>query len=59
MAAMSEWDTERAVDLRHQVMRYYRDQVPGIFLYESVGFAALSSRYQDSSTPTVKFVRSD
>ncbi len=44
MAAMSEWDTERAVDLRHQVMRYYRDQVPGIFLYESVGFAALSSR---------------
>lgn len=44
MAAMGEWDTERALDLRHQVMRHYRDQAPGIFLHESVGFAALSSK---------------
>lgn len=44
MAAMGEWDTERAIDLRHQVMRYYRDQAPGIYLHESVGFAALSNR---------------
>ncbi len=44
MEAMGEWDTERAIDLRHQVMRYYRDQAPGIYLHESVGFAALSSR---------------
>ncbi len=44
MEAMGEWDTQRAIDLRHQVMRYYRNQAPGIYLHESVGFAALSDQ---------------
>lgn len=44
MAAMGEWDTERAIDLRHEVMQFYHDETPGIYLYESVGFAGLNSR---------------
>ena len=44
MAGMGEWDTDRAIDLRHEVMQFYHDETPGIFLYESVGFAGLSSR---------------
>jgi len=44
MAGMGEWDTDRAIDLRHEVMQFYHDETPGIFLHESVGFAGLNSR---------------
>ena len=44
MTALGEWDTDRAIKLRHEVMQFYHDQTPGIYLHESVGFAGLSPK---------------
>jgi len=43
-AAWVETDPAKALALRRQVMRHYRDQAPGLFLYESVAFIGVSAR---------------
>jgi len=43
-AAVTEWDNERAIALRQQIMKFYHDEAPSIFLYESVGFSGLHKR---------------
>lgn len=40
--ALVEWDPDRALALRYEVMAYTRDTAPAIFLYESPEFAATS-----------------
>jgi peptide/nickel transport system substrate-binding protein len=42
--AWVETDAAKALDLRRQVMRHYRDQAPGIFLHENIAFVGLSPR---------------
>jgi peptide/nickel transport system substrate-binding protein len=42
--AWVETDAAQALALRRQVMRHYRDQVPGIFLHENILFVGLSPR---------------
>lgn len=42
-AALSAWDENEALRLRHEVHAYYHDQAPAIFLYETVLFAGLAS----------------
>jgi len=43
-AARIEWDNERAISLRQQIMKFYHNEAPSIFLYESVGFSGLHKR---------------
>lgn len=43
-AAWAETDPKKALELRQQVMRYYHDNAPGIFLYDNVQFIGLSPR---------------
>jgi len=43
-AAQVEWDKSRAMDLRKSINRFYHDEAPSIFLYETVFFAGLSKR---------------
>ncbi|MCB2108807.1 MAG: ABC transporter substrate-binding protein [Rhodobacteraceae bacterium] len=42
--AWLETDPDKALALRRQVMRYYHDQAPGLFLFEGVAFIGLSAR---------------
>jgi ABC-type transport system substrate-binding protein len=35
----SEWDEQKSLMLRRELMAYYHDQVPAIFIYESVTFS--------------------
>ncbi|MDX2141822.1 MAG: ABC transporter substrate-binding protein [Rhodospirillaceae bacterium] len=35
----NEWDERKSLRLRRQLMAYYHDQVPAIFLYDSVQFS--------------------
>ena len=42
--ALAEWDPERGLRLRHELMAYTRDSAPAIFLHESPEFAGLSPR---------------
>ncbi|MBL8630092.1 MAG: ABC transporter substrate-binding protein, partial [Rhodospirillaceae bacterium] len=43
-AAWIEADPKKALELRHQVMRFYHDDAPGLFLHENVSFIGLSPR---------------
>ncbi len=43
-AAWSETDPDKALELRHQVMRHYHDQAPSLFMYDNIQFIALSPR---------------
>lgn len=46
----TEWDEAKALSLRKQLMAYYNDQVPAIFIYESVLFSGSRTRvrgYED------------
>jgi peptide/nickel transport system substrate-binding protein len=43
-AAWIETDLDKALALRHQIMRHYYDQVPTIYLHENVGFIGASPR---------------
>lgn len=43
-AAWSEMDPDKALALRHQIMRHYHDQAPSIFLYENIAFVGLNAR---------------
>lgn len=45
-AALTSWDEDEALALRHEVHAYYHDQAPAIFLYETVLFAGLASGVQ-------------
>ncbi len=40
-AAMAEFDDAKGLELRHQVMRFYREQYASLFLYEIPRFAGL------------------
>ena len=42
--ALVEWDPERGLKLRHELMAYTRDTAPAIFLHESPEFSGLSRR---------------
>ncbi len=42
--ALVEWDPERGLELRHELMAYYRETAPAIFLYETPEFVGLSKR---------------
>lgn len=42
--ALVEWDPQRGLELRHELMAYTRDSAPAIFLHESPEFAGLSPR---------------
>lgn len=42
--ALAEWDPERGLRLRQELMEYTRDSAPAIFLHESPEFAGLSPR---------------
>lgn len=49
--ALTTWDEDQALALRHEVHTYYRDQAPAIFLYETVLFAGMApgvSGYEDN-----------
>jgi ABC-type transport system substrate-binding protein len=35
----TEWDEQKSLALRRELMAYYHDQVPAIFVYESVFFS--------------------
>ena len=40
-AAQAEFDEAKGLALRHQIMQFYRQEYPAIFLYETVRFAGL------------------
>lgn len=42
--ALVEWDQDKAVALRQEVMQHYHHQAPVLYLHESVTFAGLSRR---------------
>lgn len=42
--ALVEWNQERGLALRHELMAYTRETAPAIFLYESPEFVGLSKR---------------
>lgn len=43
-AAWVETDPDKAIALRHQVMRHYHDQVPCIYLHENIAFQGVHPR---------------
>ena len=43
-AAWIETDPDKALALRHQVMRHYHDQAPSIYLHENIAFVGLNPR---------------
>ena len=43
-AAWSEADPDKALALRHKVMKFYHDEAPSLFLYDNVTFLGLSPR---------------
>ena len=44
--ALSDFDEARGLELRHQVMRHYRDHYVSLFLYETPRFAGLRANIQ-------------
>lgn len=47
VGARTEWDESKALALRRDLMRYYHDQAPALFLYETVNFAAVSAQVKN------------
>lgn len=45
--ALVEWDMDKAVALRQQVMRHYHDQAPVLYLHEAKTFVGLSARVRN------------
>lgn len=45
--ALTEWDMEKAVELRRDVMRHYHDQAPVLYLHEAMTFVGLSGRVRN------------
>ena len=43
-AAMSEFDPERSLELRREIMAFYRNEYASLFLYETAYFAGLAPR---------------
>jgi ABC-type transport system substrate-binding protein len=41
--ALVEFDQKRALQLRHEVMRFYREEYASLFLYDYVYFAGLAA----------------
>ncbi|MCB2106126.1 MAG: ABC transporter substrate-binding protein [Rhodobacteraceae bacterium] len=39
-----EWDEAKALEMRRQLMRYYREEMPAIFLFESVLYTGTTKR---------------
>jgi hypothetical protein len=42
--ALVEFDPQRALELRHQIMAFYRREYASLFLYEYAYFAGTSAR---------------
>jgi peptide/nickel transport system substrate-binding protein len=47
VAARTEFDDAKALELRHQLARHYHEQAPALFLYESPSFMGVSSRVRN------------
>lgn len=43
-AALQEWDEERGLEMRREIMAYTRESAPAIFLHESPEYTGLSPR---------------
>ena len=46
-AAMSEFDPERSLELRQEVMAFYRNEYASLFLYEPAYFTGLAARVRN------------
>ncbi len=42
--AQVEFDPQRALTLRHDIMAFYRDEYASLFVYDFVYFAGMSAR---------------
>ena len=40
-AAMTEWDMDKAVAMRRDIMAWYRNQYPAVYMFESAQFAGM------------------
>lgn len=45
--ALIEWDQDKAIELRQQVMAHYHDQAAVLYLHESPSFVGLSARVRN------------
>ena len=45
--ALIEWDQDKAIELRRQVMAHYHDQAAVLYLHESPSFVGLSARVRN------------
>lgn len=43
-AAMAEWDEEKSIAMRRDIMAWYRNQYPSVFMFEAPQFAGMSSK---------------
>lgn len=42
-AAMAEWDEDKSIAMRRDIMTWYRDQYPAVYMFESAQFAGMRS----------------
>jgi peptide/nickel transport system substrate-binding protein len=47
VAARTEFDDAKALELRHQIAKHYHDQAPALFMYESAQFIGVSSKVKN------------
>ena len=40
-AAMTEWDPETSLAMRREIMAWYREQYPAVYMFESAQFAGM------------------
>ncbi len=43
-AAMAEWDEAKSLSMRQDIMAWYRDQYPAVYMFEAPQFAGMSPR---------------
>jgi ABC-type transport system substrate-binding protein len=48
-AAMMEWDEEKSITMRQDIMAWYRGQYPAVFLFEAPQFAGLRNNVEGFS----------
>ncbi|MEQ9110131.1 MAG: ABC transporter substrate-binding protein [Rhodospirillaceae bacterium] len=48
-AAMMEWDEEKSITMRQEIMAWYRGQYPAVFLFEAPQFAGLRNNVEGFS----------
>ena len=42
-SAISEWDEDKAISMRRNIMAWYRDQYPAVYMFETAQLAAMRS----------------